>query len=94
MREAKRRTSWNNPSEAYESAAMRFVEGLLDTGRANPFLDDFLAFQQRIARIGVLNSLSQLVVTLTAPGVPDTYQGCDLWDLNICLLYTSPSPRD
>ena len=83
MREAKRRTSWNNPSEAYESAAMRFVEGLLDTGRANPFLDDFLAFQQRIARIGVLNSLSQLVVTLTAPGVPDTYQGCDLWDLNM-----------
>src|SRR4030095_5795526 len=54
-----------------------------EADRSNPFLDDFLAFQQRIARIGVLNSLSQLVVTLTAPGVPDTYQGCDLWDFNM-----------
>ena len=83
IREAKRRTSWHNPSEAYELACLRFVERLLETERPNPFLDDFTSFQQRVARIGVLNSLSQLVVTLTAPGVPDTYQGCDLWDFNM-----------
>jgi (1->4)-alpha-D-glucan 1-alpha-D-glucosylmutase len=83
IREAKRRTSWNNPNEAYEAACMRFTERLLEIDRPNPFLDDFLAFQQRIARFGVLNSLSQLVVTLTAPGVPDTYQGADLWDFNM-----------
>ncbi len=65
------------------SACLRFVERLLETERPNPFLDDFTSFQQRVARIGVLNSLSQLVVTLTAPGVPDTYQGCDLWDFNM-----------
>lgn len=83
IREAKRRTSWLNPNEAYEAACLRFVERLLETDRPNPFLDDFLAFQQRVAPIGVLNSLSQLVVTLTAPGVPDIYQGCDLWDFNM-----------
>jgi len=83
IREAKRRTSWTNPNEAYESACLRFVERLLEADRSNPFLDDFLAFQQSVAQFGVLNSLSQLVVTLTAPGVPDTYQGCDLWDFNM-----------
>jgi (1->4)-alpha-D-glucan 1-alpha-D-glucosylmutase len=83
IREAKRRTSWSNPNEAYESACLRFVERLLEADRPNPFLDDFLGFQKRVAGIGVLNSLSQLVVTLTAPGVPDTYQGCDLWDFNM-----------
>ncbi|HJT15476.1 MAG TPA: malto-oligosyltrehalose synthase, partial [Dongiaceae bacterium] len=83
IREAKRRTSWINPNEAYESACLRFVERLLETGRPNPFLDDFRPFQQRVAQFGVLNSLSQLAVTLTAPGVPDTYQGCDLWDFNM-----------
>ncbi|HJR21869.1 MAG TPA: malto-oligosyltrehalose synthase [Dongiaceae bacterium] len=83
IREAKRRTSWINPNDAYESACLRFVERLLEAGRPNPFLDDFRPFQQRIAQFGVLNSLSQLVVTLTAPGVPDTYQGCDLWDFNM-----------
>jgi (1->4)-alpha-D-glucan 1-alpha-D-glucosylmutase len=79
IREAKRRTSWQNPNDAYESACLRFAERLLEIARPNPFLDDFLAFHQRIARIGVLNSLSQLVVTLTAPGVPDIYQGGDRW---------------
>jgi (1->4)-alpha-D-glucan 1-alpha-D-glucosylmutase len=83
IREAKRRTSWSNPNEAYETACLRFVERILEVDRPNPFLDDFLAFQNRVARFGVFNSLSQLVVTLTAPGVPDLYQGGDLWDLNM-----------
>ena len=83
IREAKRRTSWSNPNEAYESACLRFVERLLAADRSNPFLDDFLAFQGRIARLGMLNSLSQTVLALTAPGVPDIYQGGALWDLNM-----------
>jgi (1->4)-alpha-D-glucan 1-alpha-D-glucosylmutase len=83
IREAKRRTSWSNPNEAYESACLRFVERILEVDRPNPFLDDFLAFQHRVTRLGVLNSLSQLAVALTAPGVPDLYQGGDLWDLNM-----------
>lgn len=83
IREAKRRTSWSNPNEEYESACLRFVERLLDIDRPNPFLDDFIGFQHRIARIGILNSLSQTVLALTAPGVPDVYQGCELWDLSM-----------
>ncbi|WP_119300615.1 malto-oligosyltrehalose synthase [Dongia deserti] len=83
IREAKRRTSWSNPNEAYEAACLRFVERLLETDRPNPFLDDFVTFQRRVAQLGALNSLSQTVVTLTAPGVPDLYQGGDLWDLNM-----------
>jgi (1->4)-alpha-D-glucan 1-alpha-D-glucosylmutase len=83
IREAKRRTSWSNPNEAYESACMRFIERLLEIERPNPFLEDFVTFQQRIAWLGALNGLSQTALTLTAPGVPDLYQGSDLWDLNM-----------
>jgi malto-oligosyltrehalose synthase/4-alpha-glucanotransferase len=83
IREAKRRTSWSNPNEAYEAACLRFVERVLEIDRQNPFLEDFVAFQQRVARLGMLNSLGQTVLTLTAPGVPDIYQGGDLWDLNM-----------
>jgi len=83
IREAKRRTSWSNPNEAYESACLHFVERILEIDRPNPFLDDFVAFQHRIAGIGALNSLGQTILALTAPGVPDIYQGCELWDLNM-----------
>ena len=83
IREAKRRTSWSNPNEAYEGACLRFVERVLDVDRPNPFLDDFLAFEGRIAQLGMLNSLSQTVLALTAPGVPDIYQGGGSWDLNM-----------
>jgi (1->4)-alpha-D-glucan 1-alpha-D-glucosylmutase len=83
IREAKRRTRWNNPNQDYEAACARFVERLLEIDRPNPFLEDFLPFQQRIAGIGMLNSLAQLALALTAPGVPDIYQGCELWDLNM-----------
>jgi (1->4)-alpha-D-glucan 1-alpha-D-glucosylmutase len=83
IREAKRRTSWSNPNEAYEGACLRFVERVLEVDRPNPFLDDFLAFQGRIARLGMLNSLSQVVLALAAPGIPDIYQGGAMWDLNM-----------
>ena len=83
MRESKAHTSWLNPDEGYERAALRFVEAVLDRRRPNPFLQSFLPFQARIAELGIYNSLAQLVIKITAPGVPDFYQGTELWDLNL-----------
>jgi (1->4)-alpha-D-glucan 1-alpha-D-glucosylmutase len=83
IREAKRRTSWANPNAVYEDACTTFVASILDTTRPNPFLEDFVGFQATIARLGLLNSLCQSVITLTAPGVPDIYQGGELWDFNL-----------
>jgi (1->4)-alpha-D-glucan 1-alpha-D-glucosylmutase len=83
IREAKRRTSWTNPNAAYEDACITFVARILDTTRPNPFLEDLIGFQVKIARLGLLNGLCQSVITLTAPGVPDIYQGGELWDLNL-----------
>ena len=83
IREAKRRTSWSNPNAVYENACVAFVERVLDTSRPNPFLEDFVGFQAKIARLGMLNGLCQCVIKLTAPGIPDIYQGGELWDLNL-----------
>src|SRR4029450_13249216 len=82
IREAKRRTSWTNPNAVYADACMAFVTRILDMARPNPFLEDFVGFQARISHLGVLNSLCQSVITLTAPGVPDIYRGGELWDFN------------
>jgi (1->4)-alpha-D-glucan 1-alpha-D-glucosylmutase len=79
LREAKVNTSWLTPDEEYEGAVLSFVGGLLDYRR--PFLNSFGAFQQRVAEVGMVNALSQLVIKCTAPGVPDFYQGSELWDL-------------
>jgi (1->4)-alpha-D-glucan 1-alpha-D-glucosylmutase len=81
MREAKRQTSWINPNEPYEAAVLRFIDDVLD--RRRPFLQAFLPFQSRVAELGVYNSLAQLLVKITAPGVPDFYQGTELWDLSL-----------
>ncbi len=83
IREAKVYTSWINPNIDYEEAVVRFVEDLLSAPEQNPFLVDFIPFQQRIARAGLYNSLSQVLLKLTAPGVPDLYQGSELWDLSL-----------
>lgn len=83
IREAKRNTSWINRNAEYESAVSSFVKALLTPGPANRFLDDFLPFQQRVARIGLWNSLGQTLLKLTCPGVPDIYQGNDLWDFSL-----------
>jgi (1->4)-alpha-D-glucan 1-alpha-D-glucosylmutase len=82
MREAKIFTSWLNPSEPHEDAMKRFVEAVLDPENT-AFREDFLAFERRIADLGVYNSLSQLVVKIAAPGVPDFYQGTELWDFSL-----------
>lgn len=83
LREAKVHTGWLSPDGRYEAAVTRFVESILDRRPGNPFLQSFVPFQARIADLGIYNSLSQLLVKMTAPGVPDFYQGSELWDLNL-----------
>jgi (1->4)-alpha-D-glucan 1-alpha-D-glucosylmutase len=83
IREAKQNTSWINRNTEYETAVSSFVRALLNPGGENKFLDDFLPFQRRVARIGRWNSLSQTLLKLTCPGVPDIYQGNDLWDFSL-----------
>jgi (1->4)-alpha-D-glucan 1-alpha-D-glucosylmutase len=82
-REAKQRTSWAAPDQEYEAGLERFVRRILDPQEGRAFLSDLLAFQPRIALIGALNGLAQILLKLTVPGVPDTYQGCELWDLSL-----------
>lgn len=83
VREAKVHTAWDNPDADYEAALEAFIDRLLDPDPANPFLADFLPFQRRIARLGLFNSLSQTLLRLTAPGVPDIYQGSELWNFSL-----------
>lgn len=82
-REAKVHTSWVHPSTDYEAALKEFVGALLNPEPGNLFLRDFLPFQQRIALPGALTSLAQLLLKLTAPGVPDIYQGNEVWDFSL-----------
>ena len=81
-REAKVHSSWMNPDTEYEEATRDFVRALL-APEPNPFLRDFLPFQQRIARLGSFNSLAQLLLKLTSPGVPDFYQGNEVWNFTL-----------
>jgi len=83
VHEAKTHTSWINPDARYDTAIVAFAEALLDPTRSQPFLDDFTAFQARVAHFGALNSLAQTLIKITAPGVPDFYQGTELWDLSL-----------
>jgi (1->4)-alpha-D-glucan 1-alpha-D-glucosylmutase len=82
-KEAKRRTSWAFPDLEYEAVVADFVRRICETGRRNPFLDDFIAFQRHLVRIGMVNGLSQELLKLTCPGVPDLYQGSELWHLDM-----------
>ncbi len=83
VREGKQHSSWSNPDAAYEAALQRFVQMVLDPTRTNPFLVEFSSFVDSLARLGAINSLSQLVLKLTVPGVPDIYQGGELWDFSL-----------
>ncbi len=82
-REAKVYTSWINTDEEYDGAVQRFVHGVLTETKTNRFLRDFQTFQQRVAAYGWINSLAQLLLKLTCPGVPDIYQGSELWNLSL-----------
>ena len=83
VREGKQESSWSNPNTAYEAALQRFVRTVLDASRESPFLTEFHAFVRSLARLGAIASLSQLVLKLTVPGVPDIYQGGELWDYSL-----------
>ncbi len=83
IREAKQNTSWINRNTDYEEAVSSFVKALLTPDPKNRFLEDFMPFQRRVARIGLWNSLSQTILKLTCPGVPDIYQGNELWDFSL-----------
>ncbi|MDY7000434.1 MAG: malto-oligosyltrehalose synthase [Thermodesulfobacteriota bacterium] len=83
VREAKVHTAWLKPDQAYEEAYVSFAQAILTPARNNHFLSDFLELQRVAARYGVFNSLSQSALKLMAPGVPDIYQGAELWDLSL-----------
>ncbi|MBS1227244.1 MAG: bifunctional 4-alpha-glucanotransferase/malto-oligosyltrehalose synthase [Proteobacteria bacterium] len=83
LREAKQYTSWANVNADYEAALSGFIHGLLSAGENNLFLADFIAAVEPVAHFGLLNSLAQTLIKLTAPGVPDIYQGCELWQFNL-----------
>ncbi len=83
IKEAKVNTSWVNPVQAYDEAVLRFVTQILDRSGPNPFLTEFLPFMSMVAQYGISNSLSQVVCKILAPGVPDFYQGTELWDFSL-----------
>jgi len=78
-KEAKRHTSWINPNPGYDAAVGHFVAGFLAPG--SPFPDTFRPFQQKVALYGAVNSLAQVLLKIASPGIPDFYQGSELWDL-------------
>jgi (1->4)-alpha-D-glucan 1-alpha-D-glucosylmutase len=82
-REAKQRTSWINPNAEYDQAVRKFVAECLQVGKGNKFLASFQAFQREIVAAGLYTALSQVILKLTSPGVPDIYQGQELWDFSL-----------
>jgi (1->4)-alpha-D-glucan 1-alpha-D-glucosylmutase len=83
VKEGKLHSSWINPNHAYETAIKLYVDRVLGGPESAKFLPAFLPFQQRVARVGLVNALSQVVLKIASPGVPDVYQGTELWDLNL-----------
>jgi (1->4)-alpha-D-glucan 1-alpha-D-glucosylmutase len=83
LHEAKVHSSWISPNEDYDAAMQQFIERILDPAKSPAFLEDFRSFAQRINHYGLLNSLAQVLLQLTAPGVADIYQGSELWDFSL-----------
>jgi (1->4)-alpha-D-glucan 1-alpha-D-glucosylmutase len=83
LKEAKVNTSWIQPNEEWDSAMSEFVAKVLDPSPKNKFLPSFLPVAEEIARLGAINSLSQVALKLAAPGVPDIYQGSETWNFSL-----------
>ncbi len=83
IREAKLYTSWINPNEDYEHAVSQFVSHCLDVTESPLFLQDFTGFERQIRKPGLYNALAQTLLQLTSPGVPDIYQGNELWQFSL-----------
>lgn len=83
LKEAKMNTSWIQPNEQWDSAMSDFVARVLEPSAKNKFVPTFLPFAEEIARLGAINALSQVALKLTAPGVPDIYQGSEIWNFSL-----------
>ena len=83
LHEAKLNTSWIQPNEEWDAAMHDFVRRILDSSPRSKFLPGFLPVVQEIARLGAINSLTQTLLKLTSPGVPDIYQGNEIWDFSL-----------
>lgn len=83
LREAKRHSSWLQPNAAYEEAAAVFLAAVLDPAKSRLFLGELYQFVQSIATAGAVNSLTQTLILLTTTGLPDLYQGTELWDFSL-----------
>lgn len=81
LREAKRHTSWVAPNDAYEQAALKLLRVMLDP--KSSFLEHFSPLARRLSALGMLNGLTRTVLKMTLPGVPDIYQGTELWDFSL-----------
>jgi (1->4)-alpha-D-glucan 1-alpha-D-glucosylmutase len=82
-KEAKVHTSWINENQAYDEAVVHFVERALAGPSAERFAAALVPIARRLARAGMVNSLAQVVLKTCSPGVPDVYQGADLWELSL-----------
>ena len=87
LREAKTRSDWATPDSEYEEACLSFVRNI--TRSETLFMQSFIPFMRRVIRIANRYCLGQTLIKLTAPGIPDIYQGCELWDLS----YVDPDNR-
>ncbi len=83
VREAKVHTAWLKPDTEYEKAYLDFMRKILDFSHPGPFLEKFIPFQRKVAYFGMFNSLAQTLLKITAPGVPDFYQGSEFWNLSL-----------
>ncbi|MGZ3534553.1 MAG: malto-oligosyltrehalose synthase [Thermodesulfobacteriota bacterium] len=82
-REAKVDTNWISPNVPYEEALLKFIDAILSDPQRNPFLKDFYGLQKKVSYFGMLNSLSQTLLKITSPGIPDFYQGSEIWDFSL-----------
>src|SRR5207237_6391405 len=87
LREAKVETTYTEPNTEYEEACKNFISASLDS--KNEFLQSFVPFLQQVIEYATIYSLEQVLIKITAPGIPDVYQGCELWDLS----YVDPDNR-
>jgi (1->4)-alpha-D-glucan 1-alpha-D-glucosylmutase len=83
LKEAKINTSWIQPNEQWDAAMHDFVAKILDGSPGNKFLSSFFPAANEIVRLGAINSLAQTLLKLTSPGVPDIYQGTEIWDYSL-----------
>jgi malto-oligosyltrehalose synthase/4-alpha-glucanotransferase len=81
LREAKQNSAWNNPDNKWEEAVTTFIKKIFTSGTG--FKESFLQFHKKTAHYGIFNSLSQLVLKCTCPGVPDIYRGTEFWDFTL-----------